>query len=68
MSTPLEIRLHAALKRIAAYTPPEKLERRAEKDYGLPYEEALAYAYENVIGEAKAAIEGVRIKPEEPRK
>ena len=62
MSTPLELRLHAALKRIASYDPPERLARRSEKDYGLSPEEAIEMAYENVIQEAKNAIKGVRTK------
>jgi len=63
MNTPLELKLHAALKRIAAYDHPDRLARRAEKDYGLLPEEAIEMAYENVIMEAKNAIKGVRVKP-----
>lgn len=63
MSSPLEIRLHAALKRIASYQSPASLRRYADRDYGCDGEEAIEMAYENVISEAKAAIKGVRIKP-----
>ena len=63
MNTTLEIRLHAALKRIASYQSPDSLRRHSERDYGCDPEEAIEMAYENVINEAKAAIKGVRIKP-----
>lgn len=62
MSNALELKLHSALKRIASYDTPERLERRSEKDYGLPPDEAIRMAYENVIQEAKNAIKGVRVK------
>lgn len=45
MNTPLEIRLYAALKQITKYMPPQKLEKQAEKLYGLPASEALEMAY-----------------------
>jgi hypothetical protein len=62
VSTPLEIKLHAALKRIAAYQTPAQIRRSADRDYGLHYEEALEMAYDNIQHEAKLAIKGVRIK------
>lgn len=62
-STPLEIKLYAALKRISQYEKPERLHRHAEKAYGIGGEEAIEYAYENVLQEAKAAIKRVRIQP-----
>ncbi len=55
-----EQRYFDALKRIAAYMLPDKLRKIAEKEYGLPFEEALGYAYENVLGEAYRAIKGKR--------
>ena len=62
--TPREIereqKLFDALYRISRYTPPEKLERTAEHDYGLSGAEAISMAYENVLQEAKHAIRGVR--------
>ena len=49
-----EQRYYDALKRIASYTPPEKLHSTSRKEYGLPPSEAIEYAYENVIEEADA--------------
>lgn len=60
MSTPLEIKLYTALRRIADYMPPDKLRRAAERKYGLSEDEAIEMAYENVLSEATAAIKGVR--------
>lgn len=63
LSTPLEIKLFDALKRIAAYDPPERIIRRASKDWGLDDPaEALEYAYDNVLHEAKQATKGVRVR------
>jgi hypothetical protein len=45
-----------AMRRIAAYTPPNKLRRIAEKKYGLPEEEAVEMAYDNVLEEAKSGL------------
>ena len=53
-------RLYDALKRISAYQSPEQLHRSAQKQYGLPGDEAIEMAYENVLSEAKAAIKGMR--------
>lgn len=58
--TDLEKHLYDALKRITRYDSPDKLRRRAEKDYGLSGEEAIEYAYENVRDDAKEAIRGLR--------
>lgn len=52
-------RFYDALKRIASYTPPDKLRRTSQKDYGLDGDEAIEYAYDNVINDAKAAIKGM---------
>ena len=60
MSTDLERKLYAALKRISSYDAPEKLKRRAQKEYGLSEEEAIEFAYENVIEEARSALKGIR--------
>ena len=49
-----------ALLRIKAYQSPGKLQRDSEKDWGLPYTEALEMAYENIQGEAASAVKGVR--------
>ena len=58
-------RMHNALKLIAkGYKTPDQLRRSSEKEYGLDYEEALGYSYENIQETAKQAIKGVRhIKP-----
>jgi hypothetical protein len=67
MNTPLEIRLYDALKRIAAYQSPDTLRRRSYKEWGLDdASEAIEYAYENVLSEAKHAVKGVRIKRPAP--
>ena len=58
--TELEVRLYTALKRIAAYQPLHKL-RDAEKLYGCDGGEVVEMAYENVLGEAKNALQGVRL-------
>ena len=60
MTIELQQKLYDALKRIAAYTPPEKLRKNSERVYGLEAEEAIEMAYENVIQEAKNAVKGVR--------
>lgn len=49
-----------ALKRITQYETVERLRRNAEKQYGITGEEAIEYAYENVIQEARNAIRGKR--------
>ncbi|WP_186095650.1 hypothetical protein [Burkholderia gladioli] len=65
--TDLELRLYTALKVIAtAYQTPAQIRRTSEKKWGLPYCEALEYAYENIQQEARNAIKGVRIpKPKQ---
>lgn len=55
-----EQKLYDALKRIASYTDPEKLDERACEKLGLSVEEALSMAYENVLAEARATIRGMR--------
>jgi hypothetical protein len=55
-----EARFAAALRRITAYMSLEQLRRKAERSYGLSYDEALEMAYENVQGEARAALHGYR--------
>lgn len=64
ISTPLEIRLYDALKRIAkGYQTPAQIRREAERDggFGPDYEEYLEMAYENIQQLAANAIRGVRI-------
>lgn len=48
--------MKAALRRIAAYMPPETLRRQAEKKYGLNEDEAIEMAYDNVLEEARAGL------------
>lgn len=49
-----------ALTRIKKYQRPDQLRKSSEKSYGLEFEEALEYAYENMQGEAHVVR---RIKP-----
>lgn len=58
------IRLHWALKTIKEYQTPDKLRKSSQKDWGCDYEEALAYAYENIQQTAKNAIAGIRVPKE----
>lgn len=58
--------MYRALKTITAYQSPEKLQRSSETEWGLRYSEALEYAYENVIAEAKAGLKGIR-RPKEKK-
>lgn len=54
-------KMRAALKRIAHdYESPEDIEKHAEKKWGLPVDEAMRYAYDNVKAEAANAVRGVR--------
>ena len=55
-----ELRYYNALKRITKYQTVEQLRKRAEKDWGCSFEEALEMAYDNLQGEAKQAIQGKR--------
>ncbi len=53
-------RLYDALKRITAYQSPDKIHRSAGRATGLDSDEEIEYAYENVLGEAAAAIKGMK--------
>lgn len=55
-------RLVGALRRITAYDSPDKLRRSSEKQWGLPFEEAMEMAYDNIQQEARSALRGVRIQ------
>ena len=57
----INLKMYAALRRITKYQTVPQLQRSAGKDYGLEFTEALEYAYENVIQEAKNGIKGVRL-------
>ena len=59
-------RLYDALKRITKYQTPDQLRRSSQKQWGLDYEEALGYAYENIQQTAKDAIKGVRLSKGKP--
>ena len=55
-----EMRYWQALKTIAMYMEPERLRKQSQKLYGLPYDEAIEFAYENILNEARAALKGKR--------
>lgn len=48
--------LRGFLLRITRYESVAKLRRDSEKEWGLPFEEALEMAYENVVTEAKNGL------------
>lgn len=61
MTIAREQHMYDALRRIARqYQTPAELRRHSERQYGVPYEEALEMAYENIQAEAAAAIKGMR--------
>ena len=53
-------RFWRALHTISKYMTPRELETKSERVYGLPPDEAIEYAYENVLNTAKGAIKGTR--------
>jgi hypothetical protein len=55
-----ELRYFEALKRITQYQSLERMRRHAEKDWGLPFDEVLEMAYDNIQTEARNAIRGKR--------
>lgn len=55
-----ELEFFAALKQITNYQSIASLRRNALKDYGINPEEAIEYAYENILETAKRAIRGYR--------
>ena len=61
-------RMYEALRRISKdYQSSEQLRRASEEEWGLPYEEALEMAYENIQNEARLAIKGMRMPRPERR-
>ena len=46
----------ATLQLIASYKSTVWLKKNATKAYGLSYQEALEFAYENIRAEAKVAV------------
>jgi hypothetical protein len=66
VSSPLERRLYAALRRIAKdYQTPDQIRSTSEREFGLASSEALEYAYENIQHEAAMAIKGLRVAKEQ---
>lgn len=55
------VRMHEALKRITCYQSPSHMRKHSIKEWGLPFEEVLEIAYENVQEEAKQAVKGIRV-------
>ena len=54
-------RMRATLKRIAnSYETTDHLRKHSRAAYGLDYDDALEYSYENVKAEAARAVKGVR--------
>ncbi len=53
-------RMFLALSRIKRYQSAAYMRRHSEGDWGLNYQETLEYAYENVQGEARNGLKGVR--------
>jgi hypothetical protein len=50
-----------ALKTISRdYMSSDELRRKSEREYGLPFEEAMEMAYDNIQTLANAAIKGKR--------
>lgn len=55
-----------ALQKIARqYMTTEQLQRKAQKEWGVSYHEALEMSYDNIQAEAREAIRGKR-KPKIP--
>lgn len=42
------------------YQTSDQIRRDSEKDYGLSFDEAIEYAYDNIQSDAKYACKGVR--------
>jgi hypothetical protein len=55
-----EQRYFDMLKRITLYQSVEHLRKHSQRDWALPFEEALEMAYENIISDAQRAIRGKR--------
>lgn len=59
--------MYAALERIKAYQSVARLRTHCARDWGvIDPNEAIEYAYENVLQEAKNGLRGVR-RPSPPR-
>lgn len=46
------------------YHTPDSLRKSSQRLYGLDYEEALEFAYDNIQSDAARCIKGVRRMPE----
>lgn len=55
-----ELEYYDTLRRITRYQTVDQLRRNSEKQFGLSYEEALEFAYENVIQEVWSVLRGKR--------
>lgn len=62
-TTPLELKLLAALREITSYMTPRQIRKDCDRGCGLDYEEYLEMAYENVLNTAKRATKGVTPSP-----
>lgn len=59
--------MHRALTRIKAYMTPNQIRRDAgQKCSALEYSEYLEMSYENIQGEAKTGLKGVRLPKPKP--
>jgi len=55
------------LEKIAkGYMEPKEIEEKSDKEYGLSYEECLEMAYENILGEARAALHKIETLSKKP--
>lgn len=52
-----------AVREIATYQLVDELRERSEEDWGLPFEEALEMAYENVLAIAAVALSWPKPRP-----
>jgi len=52
----------------AYYMTPAQIQKKGEKMYGLPAEEVLEMAYENIQAEARHAVKGVKEIPKPEQK
>jgi len=53
--------MYAALRTITRYQTPDHMRRHSIKEWGLPWEDTLEGAYENIQQTAKNAVKSVRL-------
>jgi len=58
--------IYYTLKRITQYQTVSQLRKASKAQYGLDFDEAIEYAYENIIAEARAGLSGVRLPKRRP--